>query len=619
MKILTKLTGICLFLLAKTAVFAQDIELTNLTSNPAVTYKYNELKKNGALNHRSIIDTMDLSKSAFVDDFSYPGPFPDPKLWLDKYVFINRTYAYSPPSIGVATFDGLNEKGYPYDFTASESSSAGADTLTSVPLDLSFATVADSVSLTFQYQPQGLGNSPAARDSLVVEFKAPGGNWNNVWSKSGNTLVFKDTMDWAKVKILIVDPIYLKKGFQFRFRNYATVSGSFDHWHIDYVFLGKPTVKSFTDYTYVYNHPSLLKKYTTMPWRQYEKTYNRDSVCVFIKNNTSSQTNIARNYNIRDENGNLLKNIIGKTNNVDPFLQKGYLIDTISDLPKFPTLTKPTSFFIETNLTITKDSISRNDTLRAEQKFGIYYAYDDGTAESAFGLKKANSSVAIKFDLAVQDTLRYVDIYFNPKLTDATKTTFHLKVWNDTNGQPGAELVSSQAFTPGYTKTGLNNILRYPFDEPLILPPGNFYVGFFQEGNVPNNVGLDMNTNNQFNTFYKSGLDDWNTMPYPGSAIIHPVFGRDTTTVVGIENLESDNNFVNIYPNPATSYLTVQSKSAGSHQLTYTIVDLFGREIENKKITTPSSVDVSELKNGIYFIRFQENESNATLKFIKIE
>src|SRR4051812_30322446 len=530
MKTLTKLAGICLLLVISVRVFAQDIELTNLTSNPVVNDKWIALKRSGALDRISVVDTLNLDQG-FVDDFSYPGPFPNPKLWMDKYVFINRTYAYSPPSIGVATFDGLNEKGYPYDFTASESSSGSADTLTSVPIDLSIPTNGDTISLTFRYQTQGLGNSPAPRDSLVVEFKVPGGNWNYAWSKAGSALTFTDTLDWTTVRIDVLNPIYLKKGFQFRFRNYATRSGSFDHWHIDYVIFGKPSQKTFRDYTYVYNHPSLIKKYTAMPWRQYTKDYMQDSVRLLIKNNSDGIENIGRSYRLKDENGVLLKNIPTRSNNIEPFLQKGYFTDVIDSIPKFPALTKITSFFAETNLIITKDSISENDTLRYEQKFGYYFSYDDGTAESAFGLKKANSSLAIKFELNVLDTLQYVDIYFNPKVTNASITTFNLKVWTDQGGAPGAELASSKLLTPRYSKTGINNIIRYQLDEPLILPPGVFYVGFFQASNIPLNIGLDMNTNNQLNMFYKSGLDDWNTMPYPGSAILHPVFGRDSSIV----------------------------------------------------------------------------------------
>lgn len=619
MKTLTKLVGACLLILVSARIYAQDIEITNLTSNPVINNKWNELKAKDALRPIAVIDTIPLD-SFILEDFSYPGPYPDSKLWLDKYVFINRTFAYAPPSIGVATFDGLNERGYPYNFTAAESSSAGADTLTSKPINLN-VPASDSIYFSFSYQPQGLGNPPAAKDSLVLEFKAPGTDWNRIWSKAGSSLTFKDTVNWANVKFVITNPIYLKKGFQFRFRNYATLSGSFDHWHLDYVYLinNQKYLKEFRDFTYVYNHPSLIKTYQVMPFRQYIQSNAKSMVVVPIRNNSKNEDNISIGYTIKDENGTVLFNVPVNANNVKPYSAIGYYKDTTELIPPFPLMTKATSFYVETFQVITKDIKSENDTLRYEQRFENYFAYDDGTAESAFSLKKANSSVAVKFQLNVQDTLSYVDIYFNPKLVDASKLTFNLMLWGDANGEPGSEIATSKLQTPDYSKKGVNNILRYRFDAPVVLPPGVYYTGIFQPGNIPVNIGLDLNSNNQFNTFYKSGLDAWNTMPYAGTAILRPVFGKDTIPVVSISTISTTHDLVEIYPNPATSTLTVRSKEAGAHQLTYTIIDVFGREIENKKITTPAPIDVSRLENGIYFIRLQDGNSNATLKFIKTE
>lgn len=619
MKTLTKLAGACLFIFLSACAYAQDIELTNLTSNPVINNKWNELKAKDALRPIAVIDTIPLD-SFILEDFSYPGPYPDPKLWLDKYVFINRTFAYAPPSIGVATFDGLNERGYPYDFTAPENASLGADTLTSKPIDLN-VPASDSIYFSFNYQPQGLGNAPAAKDSLVLEFKAPGTDWKHIWSKAGSALNFKDTVNWATVKFVITDPIFLKRGFQFRFRNYATTSGSFDHWHIDYVYLinNQKYLKDFRDYTFVYNHPSLIKTYQVMPFRQYIQANAKAMVAVPVRNNSKVQENIGFGYSIKDQTGSVLFNVPVNSKNVDTYSKIGYFLDSIESIPPFPLLTKPGSFYVEVFQKITKDIKSENDTLRYEQKFSNYFAYDDGTAESAFSLKKANSSVAMQFGMNVLDTLRYVDIYFNPKLVDASKLTFNLMLWADGNGAPGSEIAMSKLKTPDYSKKSVNNTLRYGFDEPVVLPPGIYYVGIFQAGNIPVNIGLDMNTNSQFITFYKSGLDAWNTMPYPGTAIMRPVFGKDTIPVVNVPVIANESNLVDIYPNPATSTLTVRSKDMGVHQLNYTIIDVSGREIDNKKMTTPASIDVKELESGIYFIRLQEADISTTLKFIKTE
>ena len=60
----------------------------------------------------------------FFDDFStYSLPTDDPEIpgdlrrWEDDFAHINQTMAILPPTIGVATLDGLDETGYPYQFS----------------------------------------------------------------------------------------------------------------------------------------------------------------------------------------------------------------------------------------------------------------------------------------------------------------------------------------------------------------------------------------------------------------------------------------------------------------------------------------------------------------------
>ena len=50
----------------------------------------------------------------FLDDFSYKASLPNPALWEEGEVYINNTMGIDVPTQGVATFDGLNEQGRPY-------------------------------------------------------------------------------------------------------------------------------------------------------------------------------------------------------------------------------------------------------------------------------------------------------------------------------------------------------------------------------------------------------------------------------------------------------------------------------------------------------------------------
>lgn len=75
-----------------------------------------------------------------------------------------------------------------------------------------------------------------------------------------------------QVMIPVTNTASFENDFQFRFRNYATLSGNVDHWHIDYVRFSdarhyQDTV--YEDVAYVYPAYSLLNKYGSMPWSHF--------------------------------------------------------------------------------------------------------------------------------------------------------------------------------------------------------------------------------------------------------------------------------------------------------------------------------------------------------------
>ena len=53
-----------------------------------------------------------------------------------------------------------------------------------------------------------------------------------------------------------------------------------------------------------------------------------------------------------------------------------------------------------------------NDTIYHYQKFFSHFSYDDGSAESAYGINVSGAMGALQFKLNRPDTLRAVQIYF---------------------------------------------------------------------------------------------------------------------------------------------------------------------------------------------------------------
>ena len=112
----------------------------------------------------------------FFDDFSHASLYPDSTKWTDNNVMVNDGFPLCPPNRNGATFDVLDANGRVYSYAISNAFVAEYLTSARIRLDSIMEpepralTPADSVYLSFYYQPQGNGNAPEEQDSLVLEF-----------------------------------------------------------------------------------------------------------------------------------------------------------------------------------------------------------------------------------------------------------------------------------------------------------------------------------------------------------------------------------------------------------------------------------------------------------------
>ena len=237
---------------------------------------------------------MDSQRRTFQDSATqFFAPVNDPNLyWLDDEAFHNYTMAKNPWTLGVATFDGLDPNGYPY--AIGTTTSGFADHLTSKPIDMTTLSPADSVYLTFVYQGQGLCDPPEVGDSLVLEFYDNAAlQWNEIWTGG-----FDGDPDTFKlVHLKVVDNIYFTDAFQFRFKNYGGLSGSLDHYHLDYVHMRSLSGYQdsvIKDFAFCYPIKTLLKDYTSVPWDHYQNNFNgkmSDAVEIVVRNSNNVDAN----------------------------------------------------------------------------------------------------------------------------------------------------------------------------------------------------------------------------------------------------------------------------------------------------------------------------------------
>lgn len=87
-------------------------------------------------------------------------------------------------------------------------------------------------------------------------------------------------------------------------------------------------------------------------------------------------------------------------------------------------------------------------------------------------------------------------------------------------------------------------------------------------------------------------------------------YTRSTDPSLSVDDFELANK-IRIYPNPSSDYLQI-SNLQGEHILL--IYNLLGEKLKEVKYSENNPIDISDLSNGIYFLR---TENNQTLKFIK--
>ena len=617
------------FILYTTPGIAQEYTLPLFTN---INYYYHHPFYTNT--NTSTLKTTNTSLNLpFFDDFyyAYKQVYPNKNLWTDSSVYINYGYAKYPISIGVATFDGLNKKGWPYKNTSSSTASEPADTLTSQPINLQTNgiqtyTPADSIALVFYYQQMGNGDNPESSDSLILDFFKPLQNvWTNaVWSVTGSNIAPVNDSTFTKVHIYITDTAYFHDGFRFRFRNKATPVGSVDHWHIDYVKLDKNLYKTDTiidDAAFYYMSTPLLKNYSSMPYKHFVPSEMATQIKNYIKNNNKYLTkNINYQFNIYDNAGNLLYNYNGGSANVAP----GINTVTVHQKPNFSytlTITDTAHFYTKHFLNTIPDTWNSNDTILQRTPLINYFAYDDGQAELGYYLKFYGTQVAQRYTLNVTDTLRAMDIFFIPvnSFNINGKNIFRICVWSNLAGKPGNLIYRDSLMAPKFLDEGYNQLPRYPLTTPLVLSPGTYFFGiqtFPPSSEYSVTIGLDVNYDHSDATYYNS-TGTWYPSSVKGSLMMHPVLGDSAKAVYIPPVITSSANTFQIYPNPcdAPHILYIHSKSESPYTLR--LFNTLGQEILcQKNIQHQQSLDISTLSPGIYIVQIHNDQSIINKKLI---
>ena len=87
-----------------------------------------------------------------------------------------------------------------------------------------------------------------------------------------------------------------------------------------------------------------------------------------------------------------------------------------------------------------------------------------------------------------------------------------------------------------------------------------------------------------------------------------------STNAVKLNELNLLDRSVSFYPNPANNQITLRSDLGSS--VTYSVIDLLGREVTKGEFSKNKTILVSDFENGTYFIRFTSGTQSSCKKLV---
>jgi len=570
--------------------------------------------------HRISASERDSTQIAlpFWDDFSRTSYLPDTNHWFvdPGTTNISSSLGITPPTINVASFDGWNNLGIPYSSIQLEEGEG--DSLVSRYIDLSNINPAlyETAYISFFWQKEGRGEIPDETDSIRLQVINENKEWLTIWSKSGTEVSVTD--EFFEEILQLADPSLFHDYFQFRFQSFGRLSGGFDTWNIDYVYLNinrNNGDTAFEDRALVTAPSSWLSTYTAMPYDHF--IINLENNLQGTKSGVSNlddQVQPIEFYALIQDSVTIFDEMNqGTPYNLAPKDQAEITSEPI-DPNAFDTNADSLSLKLETKFYITsgdsanwlnKYDLRVNDTTRSYVFLDKELAYDDGSAEWAAGLSQQAAILAYRFIIPKPDIITSVKIYFPEFAPSSAGKTFELIIWDDLFEYRQGRLLTEQHIVQ--RSNALNEFTTYNLGRPVAVED-TFYVGY--EQSIPDffPVGLDKNgTMREGNIFIN--LDGvWEPSNIvEGNLMIRPVFGFEAA--VGLE--DELFNEIKIYPNPNNGIFTIQ----GEYEKAW-IYDAMGNLILSLDFKHEDQEIKLNKVQGLYLLKILKQGKYKTYKLV---
>lgn len=352
------------------------------------------------------------------------------------------------------------------------------------------------------------------------------------------------------------------------------------------------TVIPYTDLA-VYVHPYGASPRPGFTYMNRVTIVNQGNQTIAAGSVTFAKSDIVTITNVFPSVTNTPTGFIGSFTNLAPFQSKEFIVTM--QVPTIPTVSLGQIITNTASVTIpTNDAIVSNNTSAVSQV--IVGSYDPNDKTESHGGKILHSS------FTANDYLNYTIRFENT----GTANAINIKVEDVLDSKLDETSIRMVASSHPYVLDRVGSNLKWNFNG-VNLPPS-----------VPN-------------TQTGHGYIVFQVKPKPGFAIgdvipntaniyfdFNPAIVTNTCTTEFVSTLSNENftfNNFKSFPNPVKNSLTISNASPIE---TIEISSLLGQKMISKKVNDiQTEIDLSQLSNGIYFVKVTSQGNEKTIKIVK--
>jgi hypothetical protein len=555
----------------------------------------------------------------FWDDFSRTFFSPDTSHWFVDVgtVNVSSSLGIKAPTVNVASFDGWNSLGTPY--SNLELEEGEGDSLVSRFIDMSKINPAlyGTVYLSFFWQKEGRGEAPDDTDSISLQLMNSDKQWISIWSKAGMDVAETDV--FIQEMVGVNDPSFFHPYFQFRFQSHGRLSGGFDTWNIDYVYMNynrTPADIYYEDRALNSPPSSWLAQYSAMPYDHFVVNLEQNLLPTRVGvSNLDDQVQPIEYYaQIRDSLGIYDEMNQGTPLNLAP-ISSGEIVSEPINPDVFERENDSLSLILETKFFITsgdsanwvdKYDLRSNDTTVSITKLDNELAYDDGTAEWAAGLSQKAAMLAYRYVGAKSDAITALKIYFPQFVPSSAGKTFTIIIWEDLLPNRAGRLLTEQHIVQ--RSDAINEFTTYQLGRPVVVSD-TFYIGYEQSVDEFFPVGLDKFGKSQSGNVFINLDGVWEpSNVIDGNLMLRPVFGFEKA--VGLEDEVFSE--IKVYPNPNQGVFQIEGKFDSGE-----IMDILGNHVMSiDRTSNYEEIRLRAHKKGLYLLKLWKDGFEKTYKII---